>query len=98
MALWESASRNSIIRWRTNAVNVNHRMNAFEVKNIRPPNVAFASRLDSSSPSHDRSKSIRKIRAALSMSELSKINAGRSEEHTSELQSPTNLVCRLLLE
>src|SRR5574341_2514536 len=23
---------------------------------------------------------------------------GRSEEHTSELQSPTNLVCRLLLE
>src|SRR5574341_712289 len=24
--------------------------------------------------------------------------AGRSEEHTSELQSPTNLVCRLLLE
>src|SRR5256885_13012143 len=25
-------------------------------------------------------------------------NAGRSEEHTSELQSPCNLVCRLLLE
>src|SRR5574341_1694975 len=24
--------------------------------------------------------------------------ASRSEEHTSELQSPTNLVCRLLLE
>src|SRR6202142_4414283 len=24
-------------------------------------------------------------------------SAGRSEEHTSELQSPTNLVCRLLL-
>src|SRR5574341_2501899 len=24
--------------------------------------------------------------------------AGKSEEHTSELQSPTNLVCRLLLE
>src|SRR5256885_5829207 len=24
--------------------------------------------------------------------------AGRSEEHTSELQSPCNLVCRLLLE
>ena len=23
---------------------------------------------------------------------------GRSEEHTSELQSPTHLVCRLLLE
>src|SRR5256885_11897626 len=26
------------------------------------------------------------------------INMGRSEEHTSELQSPCNLVCRLLLE
>src|SRR5688500_19337408 len=28
----------------------------------------------------------------------SKINQGRSEEHTSELQSPCNIVCRLLLE
>src|SRR5256885_8048639 len=27
-----------------------------------------------------------------------KIGIGRSEEHTSELQSPCNLVCRLLLE
>src|SRR5256885_16271289 len=26
------------------------------------------------------------------------IRVGRSEEHTSELQSPCNLVCRLLLE
>src|SRR5256885_9139560 len=26
------------------------------------------------------------------------VAAGRSEEHTSELQSPCNLVCRLLLE
>src|ERR1022692_1666693 len=26
------------------------------------------------------------------------MSAGRSEEHTSELQSPCNLVCRLLLE
>src|SRR5205807_8806057 len=33
-------------------------------------------------------------------SELSSIRSGspRSEEHTSELQSPCNLVCRLLLE
>src|SRR2546426_7807454 len=29
---------------------------------------------------------------------LAIIIAGRSEEHTSELQSPCNLVCRLLLE
>src|SRR5256885_13171548 len=29
---------------------------------------------------------------------LSRFHAARSEEHTSELQSPCNLVCRLLLE
>ena len=29
---------------------------------------------------------------------VTEIGAGRSEEHTSELQSRTNLVCRLLLE
>src|SRR2546426_7378689 len=28
----------------------------------------------------------------------SRLTAARSEEHTSELQSPCNLVCRLLLE
>src|SRR5256885_7835702 len=27
-----------------------------------------------------------------------RVSGGRSEEHTSELQSPCNLVCRLLLE
>src|SRR5690348_18166350 len=29
---------------------------------------------------------------------LAQIRQGRSEEHTSELQSPVHLVCRLLLE
>src|SRR2546426_6269188 len=29
---------------------------------------------------------------------LTPLTVGRSEEHTSELQSPCNLVCRLLLE
>src|SRR5256885_12606935 len=29
---------------------------------------------------------------------LSRVSRSRSEEHTSELQSPCNLVCRLLLE
>src|ERR1039457_7692466 len=29
---------------------------------------------------------------------LGEMHLGRSEEHTSELQSPCNLVCRLLLE
>src|SRR5256885_7307101 len=35
---------------------------------------------------------------ALIRSRSSSPGAGRSEEHTSELQSPCNLVCRLLLE
>src|SRR5688500_19429798 len=35
---------------------------------------------------------------ALRRQRLSQEAEGRSEEHTSELQSPCNLVCRLLLE
>src|SRR2546426_7171871 len=37
-------------------------------------------------------------RFELGARELWERNAPRSEEHTSELQSPCNLVCRLLLE
>src|SRR2546426_9338555 len=33
-----------------------------------------------------------------SSDEISPVSSPRSEEHTSELQSPCNLVCRLLLE
>src|SRR2546426_11641862 len=36
--------------------------------------------------------------ADISHSRLVALGARRSEEHTSELQSPCNLVCRLLLE
>src|SRR2546426_8674300 len=32
------------------------------------------------------------------LGKISLLSPGRSEEHTSELQSPCNLVCRLLLE
>src|SRR3989454_6075571 len=35
---------------------------------------------------------------SLPLSEIEAANGRRSEEHTSELQSPCNLVCRLLLE
>src|SRR2546430_8306921 len=35
---------------------------------------------------------------ALANQDLAEIGAARSEEHTSELQSQSNLVCRLLLE
>src|SRR5256885_3894026 len=37
-----------------------------------------------------------KRRVKLSM--MRRVHSNRSEEHTSELQSPCNLVCRLLLE
>src|SRR5256885_11619011 len=36
--------------------------------------------------------------AAIVAKKLRIVTANRSEEHTSELQSPCNLVCRLLLE
>src|SRR5256885_6576990 len=39
-----------------------------------------------------------KYSSALSRQRQASCNEGRSEEHTSELQSPCNLVCRLLLE
>src|SRR5256885_7255269 len=38
---------------------------------------------------------VREVRRALPKAKLLQV---RSEEHTSELQSPCNLVCRLLLE
>src|SRR5574341_1281441 len=41
---------------------------------------------------------IRRLRKALAPSGHERLIDTRSEEHTSELQSPTNLVCRLLLE
>src|SRR2546426_11890330 len=39
----------------------------------------------------------RALRAQVA-ADLERVQAYRSEEHTSELQSPCNLVCRLLLE
>src|SRR5256885_6837910 len=43
----------------------------------------------------ERLKLSRRLALAL---EVSRLGVFRSEEHTSELQSPCNLVCRLLLE
>src|SRR5256885_5909848 len=37
-------------------------------------------------------------RTAVNLDVYNALNSSRSEEHTSELQSPCNLVCRLLLE
>src|SRR5256885_12455618 len=41
---------------------------------------------------------VARVVAAARVLDLDDIGAQRSEEHTSELQSPCNLVCRLLLE
>src|SRR5207248_11628960 len=38
------------------------------------------------------------LRAAAAAEDLDRVLGARSEEHTSELQSPYDLVCRLLLE
>src|SRR5574341_2023791 len=43
-------------------------------------------------------RSARSPRCAATRSGAWRSTSPRSEEHTSELQSPTNLVCRLLLE
>src|SRR5256885_12288606 len=49
---------------------------------------------------HQRPQSLRLAEQALVVHETQdrRHGFGRSEEHTSELQSPCNLVCRLLLE
>src|SRR5690348_17571595 len=44
------------------------------------------------------SADIRRLFALLNEELASRDTLGRSEEHTSELQSPVHLVCRLLLE
>src|SRR5437016_6433601 len=48
----------------------------------------------------DRRKAGKRVRGCghASLAAIEALRAGRSEEHTSELQSLTNLVCRLLLE
>src|SRR5437016_11680396 len=47
---------------------------------------------------HDRCPPAQASRSALALVRADQRVALRSEEHTSELQSLTNLVCRLLLE
>src|SRR5258706_9834192 len=53
--------------------------------------------LENRSPERDERRAGRE-RAGHSAGHFAQGHAGRSEEHTSELQSLTNLVCRLLLE
>src|SRR5688500_19879478 len=45
-----------------------------------------------------RVRSLDELKESLARFALTNSSLNRSEEHTSELQSPCNLVCRLLLE
>src|SRR5256885_8454704 len=47
---------------------------------------------------HDREVSLDRLAEAVPVGALLDVARDRSEEHTSEPQSPCNLVCRLLLE
>src|SRR2546430_11765104 len=46
----------------------------------------------------DRAVAGRQLLVGVGMDEVLRLRLPRSEEHTSELQSQSNLVCRLLLE
>src|SRR5256885_8167304 len=58
----------------------------------------FVSRLDVSTSSHGVVGTARPTCSRSTLATLLSSRTRRSEEHTSELQSPCNLVCRLLLE
>src|SRR2546430_12882225 len=66
---------------------------------LRPRNAAAAARLRPllAGPAEQFRPAAHRGDAAMSPP-ASSLNATRSEEHTSELQSQSNLVCRLLLE
>src|SRR5574337_1516316 len=60
---------------------------------VLPPEVPVRS-----PPAGDQPQLIQGIRRRDGLGDYLYANQRRSEEHTSELQSPLNLVCRLLLE
>src|SRR5256885_9766835 len=63
-----------------------------------PYTTLFRSLLQLLSPAHQPRRQIRAVCAAREPHRQRDQLLPRSEEHTSELQSPCNLVCRLLLE
>src|SRR5256885_8621397 len=61
----------------------------FEVNALKENLHALIADLHKAKPAHSKGQYLKRITLSSTM---------RSEEHTSELQSPCNLVCRLLLE
>src|SRR2546430_8850858 len=65
-----------------------------EIRNVRVPDVSFARQNAGADTVERRVKTIGEDRRMIGLA----VTVARSEEHTSELQSQSNLVCRLLLE
>src|SRR5438876_5668396 len=74
---------------------------AKQPKDVQSPSKADTSATDTGSPAASPktgdSEPSASPKADRNKDASSERNAGRSEEHTSELQSPVHLVCRLLL-
>src|SRR2546426_2245771 len=70
-------------------------INALTYSGCAPASVAAMKRVPTLTPEAPAARTAAKARP-LPMPPAA--STGRSEEHTSELQSPCNLVCRLLLE
>src|SRR5689334_24161110 len=64
----------------------------------RPPERLHATHVPRAQTARTRSNARGSARGSPSTASRSASNPGRSEEHTSELQSQFHLVCRLLLE
>src|SRR5690349_23650582 len=59
---------------------------------------SFIVRLDTGNDVYREAPETMTLSASVVSGSVASINSGRSEEHTSELQSRRDLVCRLLLE
>src|SRR5256885_4045092 len=76
-------------------------MNFFFLMIRRPPRSTlfpYTTLFRSKRPSHEDRREPLELLRLRRHQRVARVPALRSEEHTSELQSPCNLVCRLLLE
>ena len=81
-----------MIRWGIGAAN------GFESSSIPRPEAPFRQPSGQLATRPVQPRLHRSHRAIANLRNLGQAQLLRSEEHTSELQSPCNLVCRLLLE
>src|SRR2546422_2270491 len=67
-------------------------------RSVRPREVRAAEINRRGIDAHDTHRLVAGVHAQIRFDEFRALRLGRSEEHTSELQSRLHLVCRLLLE